>query len=865
MKELYPFQSNFIQVGKSSDNASGYKLHYITEGNPNNPALICLHGNPTWSFYFREVVKELSEKYFVVALDYIGCGFSEKPANKIFRAKDRVTHIEELLSHLKIAKYSLLMHDWGGPIGAFLAVKNSSSIESLTFLNTTLTNTLELPWFIKLSSLPGVGKFITQTTKRFLTITTRWGAANKLPKAVEDCYLMPYPDIASRKAIWDFVADIPFDTKHPTYTELMKLAEKLVSLREKPVKIIWGLQDPCFHTGMLEKVMQHFPQADVTEIPSASHLVLEDEPVLVISKIKQFLNKVYSKEGYNFISEDDSETVSDHPLLGAAQSIAQDSPQQQAIIIPLPILGGGTASTCSYSEFIGNVNRFRRGLEALGLKQGDRVLFLVKPSIEFLTLTYAVFNVGATPVFVDPGVGMENLTKCINDARATAVIASPKAVLLKILKPTLFVGIKFFLTAQSIVPSMFGVSSLRLLNRCSSKPLPPATVPDNIFIVYTSGATGTPKGVVYTDKMLRSQLNIFANRFGLKKGGIDMPLLPVFSMFSIALGVTTVFPPINPSKPLALEPELVSSLIKHFGVTTSFGSPTLWNKISEYCVRSGTVFPTLKTILLAGAPVPAKVLKKVQSMLPNGKAFTPYGATEALPVTFIGADELELITPQPAKIGGQGTMVGTPVLLGEDSVTVKVIAITNDAISSIEKATELLPFEIGELIVKGNNISPSYFSLPTDPPLLSNLVGKIQDDEGFWHRMGDVGYLDEQGRIYFCGRKAHIVASTENKVYFSEPVELVFNDHPKIFRSALVEVKKEAQKKVGLVVEPYQHFFPKTDTEKSLLISEIKQVAAASPLTKDIELFYVHPSFPVDGRHNAKVFRDKLGVWASGQ
>jgi len=839
--DILPFKSHYATI-------SGHQMHYLDEGS--GPVIIMLHGNPTWCFYFRTLIDRLKTEYRVIAPDYIGCGLSDRPAKKLYRATDRIQQVEDLIKHLGIEKYSLIMHDWGGPIGTGVAIRNIPALEKIVYLNTTLTETEALPGIIRMAATPIIGKYLTKTSKKFLKLTTGLGAAKKLPKRIKEGYLYPYKTAAERAAIWGFVADIPFDSNHPTYAEMMNIAEKLPLLRNTPVHIIWGLKDPCFHREMLSKVARHFPQAKVHEIPDASHLVLEDAPDEVGESIENFL-KTERPDAQTQIGRGEATAPSSgsNALYASFKRYAEAHSQEDAIIVP-GFLGESVRYThMNFNDLRGLINKYQRGLQELGLVKGDRVLMLVSPGIDFLALSYAVMGRGAIPVFLDPGMGKENLFQSIADCNPNVFIGSPKAHLLKILKKNLFSKLKFSIVAKDWFFTRG--HNLSFLKKFASTELPDVSSSGTVLIAFTSGGTGVPKGVVFTDEMVKGQLELFSKTFGLKAGGKDLPLLPIFSLFNVANGVCSVFPPIDPGKPLNLKPSRIIKIINDLGVKYSFGSPTLWNKIGEYCLRTRTSLGSIEKIFMAGAPVSKRTLSLVKGCIPNGEAFTPYGATEALPVTLISSEEVFNVPEEPAITGEQGTLVGRPV----EGLSLKVIAGSGKTIQTISDTSEVGPGEIGEIIVSGKTVSPAYLDR-----IEATKMAKIREGGSFWHRMGDMGYLDKEGRLYFCGRRAHIV-EVPDRTYFSIPTERTFNEHPKVRRSALVKLAKE--NKAAIVIEPLPQYMPESTADKSTFVGELRQLAVSDSLTERIEDFFFHPSFPVDGRHNAKIFRDKLGDWAN--
>ena len=837
--QLLPYESRFLDV-------DGAKLHYLDEGEGH--PVVLLHGNPTWCFYFRHLIRDLKDQFRVIAIDYIGCGLSDRPKDRHYRAVDRADQVEAVIEHLQLTDFSLVMHDWGGPIGTLVALRNLSRVRRLVYLNTTLTETESLPLSIKLAASPLVGKFLTQYTKRFLKLTTSYGVCRKLTPEVRRAYYYPYRTKARRSAIWDFVSDIPFQSSHPTYVDMLSLAERLDDLRSVPVQIIWGLKDPCFHREMLSKITRQLPHADVLELPDASHLVLEDAEEVANPVIRGFLSGSSSRQ----ISADKEalERSSRNPLYAALMEQLRERPKNDAVIVPAFLGDPPRFSHANYKSLSSLVNRYRRGLEKLGLEPGDKVVMLVTPGVDFVALSYAVMGSGAVPVFIDPGIGKDGLLRCIEDIEPAVFIGSPKAHVLRLLKRSAFQGLKFHLMATAW--SLPGTLNLSLLQRFSSMPLPVENNPDEIgLIAYTSGATGHPKGVIFTNNMLQAQLEIFSSEFGLEPGRKDLPLLPIFSLYSIALGVCSVFPPVNPTRPLSLDPRRIEWIIQDLSIDYSFGSPTLWNKIAEYCIRSRVTLPSVRKVFMAGAPVSNETLAQVEKILEGGEVYTPYGATEALPVTLVSSQQLGPEAEVPASGGEQGTPVGEPVSL----LDLKIVARQEGVVEDIADFRELPAFEVGEVIVSGPNVSANYLKRPE-----ADEIAKVRDGEDFWHRMGDMGYLDPEGRLYFCGRKAHLVETPE-RTYYSVPCERIFNRHPKVYRSALISL--EGRPAAGIVVEPYPKFWPDDEKSQERFLVELRNLAKESEITNQLDEFFFCESFPVDARHNAKIFRDKLSAWVA--
>jgi acyl-CoA synthetase (AMP-forming)/AMP-acid ligase II len=313
------------------------------------------------------------------------------------------------------------------------------------------------------------------------------------------------------------------------------------------------------------------------------------------------------------------------------------------------------------------------------------------------------------------------------------------------------------------------------------------------------------------------------------------------------LGVGSIFPPLDPSRPLALVPAQIIRAMRDLGNQTSFGSPTLWSKLAEYCRQTGTSLPQLRRVFMAGAPVSENTIELVQAACPQAESFTPYGATEALPVTIAAAADLRRQPSVRAVSGEQGTPVGRAIA-GVSLRVVQPPAASSDA--SLVDCPERV---IGEIVVSGATVSREYLARPE-----ANAASKVRDGEAVWHRMGDMGYLDADGQLYFCGRRAHTV-ETPGRMFHSVPVENVFNRHPQVGRTALIGIDGGP----SLVVEPRPRHLA-ADARRRLA-EELRAIGARDPVTAAITRFYFHPSFPVDARHNAKIFRDRLAIWAATQ
>ena len=495
----------------------------------------------------------------------------------------------------------------------------------------------------------------------------------------------------------------------------------------------------------------------------------------------------------------------------------------------------------SYGDLLRRMNEYAYEFTQRGIIAGDHVVMLVPAGGDFLACTFALFYLQAIPIFIDPGVGLRKLLACLRQSAAKWVVAAPKVKLLKLFSPSTFRALRGVIYVNREFRSLARGEQAKRASAPQSQ----------VMVAYTSGATGRPKGVVFTPLMAQSICNILRDTFGLGVGGCDMPLLPIFSIFNLALGRTSVLPRMDASRPLSLDESEVVELIERCQVESAFGSPTLWKKISSYANSHQVVFRSVKSIFMAGAPVRPEVHQAVAKLLVAGEVYTPYGATEALPVTLIGAQELQHAHPLAALSGELGTLIGKPIR--EALVLLAHVSETGQVQPVAER-------EIAEILVSGTHISQSYLRDEA-----ASARAKVQFDGLLWHRMGDLGYFDASGNLYFCGRVAHAVRVAE-KLFCSIPVERIFNQHPSVERSALVQLPQPWG--VGLVVEPKRAAFPSWPLSlltgsKRRFERELRDLALSDELTAGIHHFFFHRSFPVDGRHNAKIFRDKLGRWAA--
>jgi len=527
--------------------------------------------------------------------------------------------------------------------------------------------------------------------------------------------------------------------------------------------------------------------------------------------------------------------------------IAKEIPQTPAVIVPWK------KQTVNFQELQEESGRLTEGLIQRGIAKGDRVLLLVPFSLDFITLTFALFKAGAIPVLIDPGLGRKNTLQCIRQAQPKAMIAIPKAHIAKMIFSSPFKNIEISITAGR--RWFWGGDTLAQIRRLGARILPAKEMGANdpAAILFTSGSTGPSKGVLYTHGMFCHQIEVLKTCFGIQPGEIDLPTFPLFGLFSACMGMTSVLPDMDFTQPAKVNPEKIIKPIQDYAVTNSFGSPALWNTVSRYCLDKKIRLPSIKRILMAGAPVPGNILKRFDQIIDDAaQIHTPYGATEALPVTSINRKMILRETWAKTQ-QGMGICVGRPV----PGIELKIIKITDDPIQHWDNDLQQATLEVGEVVVRGPWVTRKYFNAPNN----ANQLAKITDGDDTWHRMGDLGWLDEQGRLWFCGRKGQRV-NTKTQTLYTLPSEAIFNTHPKVKRSALVGLGEKGDQEAVIVVEPEDKNLLKNSNDREALIKELLELGKCFPHTEKIKFFLLHPEFPVDIRHNAKIFREQLAQWA---
>ncbi len=550
----------------------------------------------------------------------------------------------------------------------------------------------------------------------------------------------------------------------------------------------------------------------------------------------------------------DSSTAESCNIASSLVSQAAQQGDNIAIYYPVGKHGGRISyESVSYHALNELSDDYAHGLIEYGIGRGTRTALMLTPGLDFFAMFFALFKAGAVPVLIDPGIGIKPLKTCLAEAQPEAFIGVTKAQIARKLlgwAP----AVKLVTSGPKLGWGGLNTRQLRKLGQRTSGPALADTQPDEMAaLLFTSGSTGIPKGVVYLHRHFVSQVEMLRSAFDIRPGEVDLPTFPPFALFDPAMGMTTVVPLMDPTRPAKADPKLLLQTIERFDVTNIFGSPALLNVLGRYTESKNIQIPSVRRIISAGAAMPVATIRRLQKTLsPDAEVYTPYGATECLPVASVSGNELNTEVEQRTA-SGEGTCIGWPVVPNR----VKIIPVIDTAIESFDQTVELPVGITGEIVVHGPTSTDSYWQRQEQTRL-----AKIVDTSGsIWHRMGDAGYFDPEGRLWYCGRKSQRVVN-QHTTLFADQVEAIFNVHPEVARTALVGIGPHGQQTPVLCVELLNKV---SKHRRERIRTDLSQLGRNNVITKLIQQILFHKSFPVDIRHNAKIGREKLAVWAAKQ
>ncbi len=534
---------------------------------------------------------------------------------------------------------------------------------------------------------------------------------------------------------------------------------------------------------------------------------------------------------------------------------AAERPEQPALRFPAPSYTTDAPlwETWDFRTLDLESDALARGFVREGVRPGERAVLLIRPSLRFFAAVFALFKVGAVPVVLDPGMGRAALLACIERTAPTVVLAMPAVHALRVT-----LARRAFAAARVCVTDgrrwFWGGATLEGCRVEGDGPFPLAdrAPGDDAAILFTSGSTGTPKGVASKQEMFAAQVESLRELLGVRPGEVDLQCFAAFALFDLCLGMTSVIPRMDLSKPATADPMDLAACFDAWRPDVAFASPIVWLHLAGRLapLPHEARLPSPRMVLTVGAAIPPWLHEQLRRLLsPGTQVWTPYGATEGLPITAIATDEV-LGETAALTLRGRGTCVGALA----PGASVRVVRVTDDAIPTWDAALALPPGELGELVIGGLQVSPEYKDAPD-----ANVASKIRDGHRVLHRTGDLGYVDERGRVWFCGRKAHRL-ETERGLLGADAIEGIFNGEAAVFRTAALPVGERGRQRVALVVElrPDRAWTPELE-------AALRARAAGTPVEGLLAAVLPHPGLPTDARHNSKIRREDLTAWVAAR
>lgn len=866
--------------------------------------ILAVHGNPTWSYLWRRVLAAAPAGWRVVAVDQLGMGFSEEPTGSMEHPRSLQQRIDDLGGLTDVldlgSRVVAAGHDWGGMVATGWALAHREVLAGLILANTTVHHDFDggLPTALRFSRAASLLRRVTVDTPTFVRAAT-FVSSPRPSRDVRAAYALPYRTSRDRRFVGQFVADIPTDPGHRTRATMDSLAAGLSALGAEPpqtrvpVLLLRGPKDPVFSEGHLRDLRRRLPHADVHRYEGTSHLVVEDAPTAgtdiaawITSRVEQPVGDESSNDAGRPAPGPTAVGTSTRPWAGMTE-MARRRPDALAVAA---VRDGRAAHSVTFGQLDTDVEHVALALRAGGVRPGDRVGLLVEPGVDLTVAAYASWRVGAVIVVADAGLGLAGLGRALRGAGTAHVMASPKGLAAL---PALRVPGQRFLAGELPAPARRALrveatfAQLREQGRelaARGETLPEVFTGDaDAAVLFTSGATGPSKGVVYTVDQLRAQIGAFGSLYRLRPGDRLVAAFAPFALYGPALGVAGVTPDMQVTAPGSLTATALADAVRVAEATTVFASPAaLRNVLATSEALDGErreALGRIEILMSAGAPVSAALLRRLRTLMPNAELHTPYGMTECLPVADITLDELDDLPAEAATV--EGVCVGRPVEGVEAA-----IAPLPDQPDGQDGPLTTTPGITGEICVRAAHVKDRYDQLwATDRVTAERPVG--------WHRTGDVGHLDDHGRLWVEGRRVHVVHTPDGPV---TPVGLEqrVEDLSEVRAAAVVGVGPVGTQQVVVVIVPEEATARTTRAQTDTTPSGVEQpdieqtdaaeaaagragrgrranVLADDSLAARVRDLSSHPvaavlvrdSLPVDVRHQSKVDRSAVADWAS--
>ena len=784
-----------------------------------------MHGNPTWSYLWRRLAAVAPPGWRVLAVDQLGMGWSQRLSAPRTLAQ-RVDDLGRLTAALGVTgPVVTVAHDWGGPVSLGWALAHRDQLRGLVLTNTAVHQPSDsaAPALIRAAHLPAVRELACVRTPAFVRGATALSRP-RLPAEVREAFAAPYDSPGRRRSVGDFVADIPFAAGHPSAPVLDDIAERVRSL-DVPALLLWGPRDPVFGEAHLRDLRERLPQSRLHRYEGASHLVTEDAPQ-------------YADDLVAWIDDslDDSLNERETPFVAATSG-----PPTKKLWAELEVRAGDHSAavtevgavSVSWAQLHHRVMALAGGLARAGVGPGDRVALLVPPSPELTAVVYAVWRAGAVIVVADQGLGLAGMGRALRGASVDHVIGTAKG--LAAARVMRLPGTR--IAARPLPGIKRDLAGLTRDGRGVA--LPVVDDDGECAVVFTSGATGPAKGVVYRHRQLQAQVALIRRTYGLNGDDRLVAAFAPFAIYGPALGVGSVVPAVDVTKPATLTAAALAAAAAAIDATVVFASPAALRNVVATAAAlkplQRKALGRVRLLMSAGAPVPVALLRAVVDLLPNASAHTPYGMTEALPVTDVSLTELE------AAGAGNGVCVGRPM----PGVDVRLSPLTSSGLA--DGRLTATPQVTGEICARGAHLKDRYDGLWATERRSSR-------DSG-WHHTGDVGHLDDAGRLWVEGRLGHVVTTPLGPltpVGVEQRVEAL----GEVRAAAVVGIGPVGTQAVVVIVVP-ENGSTRTPVA-GLALTDLARAAAGV----EVAAVLVRAGLPVDIRHASKVDRAALARWA---
>lgn len=829
-----------------SHDGTTHTWHVLDHG-PEHPlaTVVCVHGNPTWSFTWRSFVRRLGDRYRVIAVDQLGMGFSDRLAQKRPFA-DRVADLGDVIEALDVrGPVITAAHDWGGPISLRWVLANPDRVAGVVLCNTGVAVPAgrRAPALIRLAATGPITALVGHRTRIFVDGTLAL-SGRRVSRVARGGYRAPFRHADDRRAIAEFVADVPFDATHPSAAEIARVADGIRSLR-MPVLIAWGAQDPVFNDDFALDLAERMPHADRHRFAGLGHLVVEETDVAALVDgwlAERVVPQLTAGSGHPRTPQPATSV--------AATSATSAAPPRRAPLWdalarrandPTPcFVDGATGVATSFSELHRRVMGIAAGLAEHGVSPGDRVAVLVMPGVDLLATAYACWRAGAVTVIADRGLGVRGLGAAVRGAHVQWVVGPPKAL-------AAARALRWAPRSRTIVVAdrlrAGAVATLDAL-AASSAPLPPEPAPDApAAVLYTSGATGPAKGVRYLHGQMTAQRDALATLYGISAADRLVAAFAPFALYGPALGITSTIPDVDVTKPGTLTARALANAVGSVRGTIVFASPAALANVNRTAPVDGDGrLARVRLVLSAGAPVPVATLRATALLCPSAALHTPYGMTECLPVADIGLDDIEAVSAAAGE-AAHGVCVGNPV----HGVSVTVAPLGFDAACAVETVPAT---HTGEVLVRAPWLSDGY-----DQLWRTQHDARPSDGAGLvWHRTGDVGHVDGDGRLWIEGRSVHVIDADGGPIT-PVPVEVAVERLADVDRCAAVGVGPAGCQQLVVVIED--------ETAKEGLADPPRCAAVRAIVSHPVAAVVNVHALPVDIRHNTKIDRALVGRWAS--